>query len=155
MTAARYHCDKHVVKMILETAQLLSTAHRVLDGDYCDDRVYRPTHMNHPCGVWVRESVTNYLWTYELFSALCDEYHHRYNKEHLCETKLHGVLAKPPKFQPAMGWTRPAMAMPVEYHDDCVITAYRAYYVGEKAYMAKWSGRDIPWWFTYEFVDDM
>jgi hypothetical protein len=95
--AAEYHCDKHVVKMILETCQLLSTAHRVLDGEVgvsnnggslkladadMDTTLLRSTHTNHPCAVWVRESEANYRWTWRLLCALCDEYTARYGKRH-------------------------------------------------------------------------
>ena len=75
MTAARMHCDKHVVKMILESAQMLSTAHRILDGnDYADRRgLYKATHKNHPANIWVRESANNYVWLYNLFTFLCIE----------------------------------------------------------------------------------
>ena len=81
---AKDHCDKHVVKMILETAQLLSTAHRVLDGDEYADRVnlYKATHKNHPSAVWVRSNKEAYDWTYMLLVQLCKEYTKRYNKEH-------------------------------------------------------------------------
>ena len=61
--AAKMHCDKHVVKMILESAQMLSTAHRVLDGDeYADERgLYKMAHKNHPSTIWVRTSTDNYM----------------------------------------------------------------------------------------------
>lgn len=105
--AAIQHNDKHVVKMILESAQLLSTAHRILDGtetiiqrpyksgkrkgqmhnvkvwqlpDWRDDILYGATHRNHPCAVWCRESVMNYQWLWELMMALCDEYYYRYGQ---------------------------------------------------------------------------
>ena len=84
VVAAKMHCDKHVVKMILESAQMLSTAHRVLDGDeYADERgLYKMAHKNHPSTIWVRTSTDNYMWLNRLFGALCKEYTYRYNKQH-------------------------------------------------------------------------
>lgn len=73
-TCAEMHCDKHVVKMVLETAQLLCSAY--------EEAPYRRTHFNHPCAKWARTSRQNYLWLCELGIALCEEYTHRYNKEH-------------------------------------------------------------------------
>ena len=72
LTAARMHCDKHVVKMIIESAQMLSTAHRTLDGnDYADRmNLYKATHKNHPANIWVRESAENYLCLYNLFTLI-------------------------------------------------------------------------------------
>src|SRR6056297_2083911 len=99
--AAQYHMDKHVRKMIIEYAQLLSTAHRVLDGhvhidtsdtgrkikrwytnDWRDEIFYKSTHVNHPSSRWVRESAYNYTYLYNLFCALCDEYIYRFGKKH-------------------------------------------------------------------------
>ena len=83
--AARYHNDKHVVKMILESAQMLSTAHRELDGNL-NETMYRPTHKNHPSTVWVRESSSKlHDGCIDLFISLCDEYTHRYGKVHLTD----------------------------------------------------------------------
>ena len=77
---AAYHCDKHVVKMILEYAQLLSTAHHELDG-VPSIECYKKTHVNHPCTKWVRESLQNYRWLMRLITGLNDEYRKRYNKD--------------------------------------------------------------------------
>lgn len=77
---AEYIDDKRVVKMVLETAQLLSTAARICGSD--DNRIYKATHVNHPCSMWVRETKQNYLWTLRHFSALCYEYTKRYGKIH-------------------------------------------------------------------------
>jgi hypothetical protein len=133
------HCDKHCVKMILETAQLLSTAHRVLDGDeYADDvGLYKATHKNHPSAVWVRQSWANYNWAYVLFISLCAEYSWRYKKIHATST-LQIDLELRPKNLPDGYFTEPPQCMPDEYKDKCTVTAYRQYYLGEKMYMAKW-----------------
>lgn len=142
--SARMHCDKHCVKMILETAQLLSTAHRVLDGDeYADDAgLYKSTHKNHPSAVWVRQSWANYEWTYNLLLALCNEYTDRYNKTHKTASLLDVLHKAPdsiPRYHPHGYFTEPPQCMPDEYKDQCTVTAYRQYYLGEKMYMAKWS----------------
>ena len=95
--SAEYHCDKHVVKMILETAQLLSTAHRVLDGDAKADIVglYKCTHKNHPSSVWVRSNQGAYQWTFMLFERLCKEYTRRYDKVHKSARLLPFLLSYP------------------------------------------------------------
>lgn len=145
--AAKWHLDRHVVKMILESAQLLSTAHRILDN--CQDPIlYRITHKNHPSAVWVRKSVHNYNWLYELFIALCDEYTRRYGKIHLTDTKLRYVLNTPPKNIPNVPFTQPTQAMPNEYkHEDSVI-AYRQYYIHAKNKFATWKiPEHKPSWF--------
>ncbi|KKN10066.1 hypothetical protein LCGC14_1040300 [marine sediment metagenome] len=115
--AARYLCDKHVIKMIVESAQLLSTAHRVVDGERrvtlnaayqmitvydhpipeMENVLYKAYSVYHPCCKWVRSSFGNYSWLYAHFVALCIEYHHRYGKIHLTERKLITALKDPPE----------------------------------------------------------
>lgn len=169
--AARAHLDKHVVKMILEYAQLLSTAHRVLDGkesvvlsksgrkkkvwqldDERDSLLYNATHINHPSAVWVRQHAVNYDYLYALFISTCDEYTHRYGKVHLTDTKLRDVLHEIPKNilndRETRIWHGPTPAMP----DECKvigdhISSYRKYYIDKKADMAKWTNREPPEWF--------
>lgn len=152
--AAEYHCDKHVVKMILESAQLLSTAWRVLEGDQEADikGLYRETHTNHPCAVWVRESRANYNYVYQLFEALCQEYTRRYGKEHKTARLLDPLYELPFGLPEATDYkpTNPPQCMPKEYHDISPVVAYRTYYIQEKAYMAKWTKRDKPFWWTVE-----
>jgi hypothetical protein len=167
---AEMHLDKHVVKMILEYAQLLSTAHRILDGtqlsitsasgrkkkvwqlpDHRDSVLYSATHTNHPSAVWTRDNYHNYKRLYALFVATCDEYTHRYGKVHATDTKLRSILATPPNF-PDDHQTRlltdPTPAMP----DECkiagdVVGSYRKYYIDKKADMAMWTKREPPEWF--------
>lgn len=172
--AAQYHLDKHVVKMILESAQLLCTAHRILDGkeiqvskttktgkdrlvkryvlpDLKNDQVmYSATHINHPCAIWCRETINNYMWLYDLFVALCDEYTFRYGKKHKTDSLLRDMLKSPPSNISIDEFTLPPQAMPDQYkHSDAVI-AYRNYYIGAKAKFAKWTSRPVPIWFTME-----
>ena len=146
-TAARMHCDKHVPKMILETAQMLSTAHRVYDTSQAD-HVYKKAHLNHPCTKWIRESTDNYSWAFELFRELNCEFGRRRAKTHLSWTKLGQILCHNPPL-PLLGLTPFAQAMPDEYKQDDPVQAYRAYYKGDKASLAKWdwpSAQTPYWW---------
>jgi hypothetical protein len=132
--AAIMQCDTHVVKMTLESAQLLSTAHRELDGDDWADKegLYRSTHKNHPSAVWARSSDEHYGWLYRHFNALCDEYRYRYGKEHLSWRKLGDALANDP-VNIRTGWVDPPQCMPDEYKHKKTTRAYRNYYVFDKA----------------------
>jgi hypothetical protein len=142
-TAAEWHCDKHVVKMLLESTQLLWTAQHIVgtgaplttapttkDGRHG----YKPTHKNHPCAIWVRKSIANYMWLCALAAALADEYHFRYPTAgpHACEAHVTWLTANPPRL-PEGQMTWPALAMPDEYKSSPNPTAcYRAFYVGSK-----------------------
>jgi len=152
VNAATMQCDKHVVKMILETAQLLSTAHRVLDGDEHADTMglYKATHKNHPSAVWVRSGALNYIWTSRHLNALCNEYSNRYGKVHKTERLLTKLALLPHNIERAVEMYEPPMCMPEHYKDEtCAVTAYRNYYKGDKAYMCKWNkcANSGPEWF--------
>jgi hypothetical protein len=144
--AAQFHCDKHVVKMVLESAQMLSATHTLLDGP--QEGLYKLTHANHPCTKWVRESNNNYNWMYCLFDALCKEYTFRYNKIHLCQTKFLNRFMELPRNIPVGYKTLQPMAMPVEFQTQDIVQSYRNYYKGAKADIAKWNkNREAPeWW---------
>lgn len=146
-TAAVYHNDKHVVKMILESAQLLSTAHRILDGNNAPEQVYKATHKNHPSAIWARTNINNYMWLYSLFCSLCDEYKFRYNKTHLTDTKLRDVLSQAPMNISKDAFFQPPQAMPDTYRSSDSVTSYRNYYRLAKNHLAKWSKRNIPDWY--------
>ena len=145
--ASSFHCDKHVVKMILEYAQLLSTAHHVLDGDDAPEGIYKCTHKNHPSAVWVRQSKANYLWTLDLLLHLLDEYQYRYKKIHKT-SRLLLQLNQVPMNIPDMGFTDPPQCMPDEYKCDDAVQAYRNYYNGDKASFAVWNYSATPTWYT-------
>jgi len=165
--AAQYHVDKHCVKMILESAQLLSTAHRILDGLGAqkvynpetnrsvtrywipDDReilLYNATHVNHPSAKWCRETNMNYYWLWQLMRELCTEYTYRYEKIHKCEST--GLLARLrfwPKNIPIGEFTDPTPAMPDQYKiPGDGVQSYRNYYIGEKQRMFSWKKRPVP-----------
>ena len=145
MVAAEMHCNKHVVKMILETAQMLSTAHRVIDGDEYADRVglYKMAHKNHPSTIWTRTSTENYMWLNRLFGALCREYTYRYEKHHASE-RLLGPLALVPNGMTYSGFTDPPQCMPDYCKGEDTVLAYQNYYILEKSRFAKWKKRPTP-----------
>jgi hypothetical protein len=162
---AQQHVDKHVVKMILESAQLLSTAHRLLDGepvlrlsaqgrqrkywqlpDERDALLYSATHANHPSAIWVRDNARHYDWLYGLFCALLDEYQFRYEKNHAC-LKLVQALATPPQHIQQHIFREPTPAMPPEFIiAGDVIRSYHNYYNGAKSRLFAWKKRPIPDW---------
>ena len=165
---AQYHNDKHVVKMILEYAQLLSTAHRITDGvlsvglsktgrkqtryvlsDERNDVLYTATHANHPSAKWARHNATNYRWLYSLLNNLCKEYTHRYGKLHTVETKLLSALAKAPNGLEVGEFSPPWRAMPddVKIGEDSM-ASYRNYYIKYKKNMSRWTNREMPDWFA-------
>jgi hypothetical protein len=162
---ATQHVDKHVVKMILESAQLLSTAHRLLDGveistvspfgrkikrwqlpDERDTLLYAATHRNHPSALWARQSAANYDWLYRLFTSLLDEYHFRYEKNHACN-KLRVPLQTPPLHIASLPFTEPTPAMPEQFKvAGDAIQSYRNYYNGFKTHLFSWKKRSVPKW---------
>jgi len=174
---AEMHVDKHCVKMILEYAQLLSTAHRVLDGtqsvclsktgrkqvryvlsDKRDNILYSATHINHPSAIWVRQSRDNYVWLYELLINLCEEYTYRYGKTHKVEASglLNELRSVPAGISEHPKFTEPTPAMP----DECKVSgnsieSYRKYYIMNKQHLWSWKGkinsRENPKWLTEFF----
>lgn len=143
---ARYHNNTHCCKMIVETAQLLSTAHHVA-GSPIAEQLYKKTHENHPCAKWARESKQNYQWLYALFVSLCHEYTHRYGKFHKTMRERGIALGNTPDL-PNKGLTEFPQCMP----DDCKtpgdpIAAYRKLYMTHKAGLAGWKNREVPDWF--------
>ena len=131
--AAQQHYNKHVVKMILEAAQLLCTAHH-LSGNP-DDVPYKKTHINHPSAVWVRASKANYMWCYEYMLALGAEYTRRYGKHHLTIAKCREVLAKVPHAIHNADFCDPPQCMPDEYKMADAVEGYKKYYEFGKAHL--------------------
>jgi len=142
---AQYHVNKHVVKMILETAQLLCGVHHVLP-EPTPDVPYKLSHKNHPCAIWTRESLSNYIYLCELGLELCNEYTYRYGKRHKSLDVILWCIINRPNI-PDKGFTQPAKAMPDEYKVDDVVESYRNYYCGAKNGFANWKMRDIPHWY--------
>ena len=178
---AEMHVDKHVVKMILEYAQLLSTAHRVLDGtithglsesgrkqtryvlsDGRDGLLYSATHINHPSAVWVRQSVQNYMWLAEMLESLCGEYTYRYGKVHKVEATglMQALKNNFPKNIPDKPFTEPTPAMPEEVKvPNDSIASYRNYYWLNKKHLISWKGkinsRPQPKWYSEKALDEL
>lgn len=173
--SAQAHCDRHIVKMPLEMAQMLSTNLYILNGITSkaqsfreESRVkqifqgfpkkpstserFRDYYMmynpNHPCTIWLRQSLENTKYGIELFTALLDEYTYRYNKT--------GILYKVCQWMkdnyafdllPEIGLTPFAQALPEDLKSENAVEAYRKYYIRDKSHLAKWSKRGIPeWW---------
>ena len=133
--AAKLQYNKHVVKMILESAQMLCTAHHEIMGD--DANVpYKRAHVNHPSTIWARRSAQNYVWLYDHFVALAQEYKKRYGKDHLSYTKCEPYLRFLPGGLPHTGFTQPPQAMPDEYKNECSLQAYWNYYINDKKRIA-------------------
>ena len=131
--AAQIQYNRHVVKMILESAQMLCTAHHVYGSDKQKQNVpYKEAHLNHPSTRWTRLCRANYRWLYLHMLALGNEYTKRYGKTHLTIHKCAKFLDIPPMNLPGGEFTEPPQAMPDEYKDPCSIQAYWNYYIGEK-----------------------
>ena len=138
---AEYHCDKHVIKMILESAQMLSAVVR-LNGY---DVGYKLTHKNHPCTKWARESLSNYNWLKELTKLLNYEYRYRYDKD-INHKSYDLVKTLPIPDLPDIGLTPFAQAMPEQYKNKNAVKAYRDYYINEKSSFLTWTKRKKPTW---------
>ena len=158
--------------MIVETSQLLSTAHRVIDGhkhislsktgrkqtryvlsNYREPILYTATHINHPSARWVRKGVQQYRWLHDLLVELCKEYTYRYGKIHKVEHS--GLLATldsfPKKIRIDVEWSEPTPAMPDEFKiQGSSIESYKNYYIYSKSHLAKWKNRNVPEWFKTE-----
>lgn len=153
---AIYHCDKHVIKMILETTQLLSTCWWVMNPIQAQQylnkgKIYKKTHHNHPSSIWTRECRENYIWLCHLGLSLCKEYAYRYDKkdsDHKCHEKLifliHNIPIKLTYNDNKI--TMPKMAMPDKYKTNNPIYSYRFYYINDKQRMLVWRKREPPKW---------
>jgi len=140
---AKMHANTHVVKMILESLQLLCSAHYISNSDFKPP--YKLTHKNHPCSIWVRTSLSNYNWLLMLTEELCKEYTYRYGKIHKSQKYLQSMRENIPPI-PDIGFTEPAKAMPNGYKEDDVIDSYRNYYFYGKKHLHIWKKRPKPEW---------
>ena len=174
IAAAEQQCDKHIVKMVTESAQMLSTAHRLLDGEMYieksksnrnvkrwrlpDEResvLMKAVHMSHPCTLWTMASVGNYLWHYGHYCALAEEYEYRYGKKHGAfsrDTNIGKMLRSTPK-NIKVGPTTP-YALAMQNEPQCIVKddpvqSYRNYYqTKQNRFRMVWTKRDIPEWFA-------
>jgi hypothetical protein len=169
---AEYHCDKHVVKMIIEYAQLMSTAHRLLDGrqytennkgrmtkrwklnDNIDTIIYKASHVNHPSAIWTRQDASHYTWLLTMWKFLLKEYTHRYGKHHKTG-ELEFALSRLPRNIPikSLSIEEPPQAMPEECKANGAVNAYRQYYILKKNGFARWTNRQIPKWYSQGILD--
>ena len=172
---AEWHIDKHVSKMLIEYAQLMSTAHRVLDGEQytdlsktgrkvkrwklsnpnADNTIYLACHVNHPSAIWVRQSISHYNWLYNLWQELHEEFKFRYGHSHSSFTLLCELLKEAPTNMKDLGFTEPPQAM--KEFPQCMvkndsISAYKNFYREAKKSFATWkgkvNGRPIPEWYS-------
>lgn len=171
--AAQSMVDRHVVKMILETAQLLSTAHRIVDGeeyvgqsrsgrkakrwrlpDAIDTIMYSATHINHPSAVWARRSVANYNWLYSHLMALGVEYTFRYGRDHVTISKLGSILSQPPRHLTEQSFTKMPSCMDDQYilASQDPVANYRNYYNYGKVKLLRWTERRPPSWIDGEVI---
>jgi len=169
--AAQMLCDQHVVKMVTESVQMLSTCHRVLDGvmskqpsnsgkrmvprykldDGRDKILYHAVHFQHPCNIWIREDIGNYSWLFTHTYALSQEYTMRYKKTHACQSIIDYLATVGPPCNMPVTHTRTqdfVQAMPEEYKDKDPVVAYRNFYIGSKSRFARWKYRKAPKWYT-------
>jgi hypothetical protein len=141
---AEYHMDKHAVKMILESVQLLCGVHWVTGSE----APYKLSHKNHPCSIWVRECYENYVWLCDLGMELCKEYSHRYGKRHKSQDIIEWCIVNKPNIRNNGDITPFALAMPDECKIGDTVESYRTYYIKEKYKIATWKNREIPYWFN-------
>ena len=164
--ASHMHCDKHVPKMIVESAQMLSTAHRILDGELYkapsksgkrivnhyrlpkyDDIIYKAAYASHPCTQWVMQSDLNYEYLFELFSGLLEEFQLRFGKAHKSTLLYDSLYCMPNNIPQTMEMTPFVLAMPDICKTTDAVQSYRNYYRMYKSEFAKWEkGRTTPWW---------
>lgn len=163
---ARYHCNAHVVKMILEYAQLLFSAHWMTDPQFGTDfnkdgtfpigRIpYKLTHKNHPCAVWTRQCRFNYHILAQLALYLCEEYTHRYSKRHATQNLIEWLFNNcPPNLPNDRTFTIPPVctkggsAAPPNHNMSDVVRQYRIAYVSEKAHLLKYKNVAPPSWIS-------
>lgn len=138
--SAQYQCDKHVVKMILESAQLLCGVF--------DSAPYKRTHYNHPCAKWVRESLGNFTWLKNHAFALCQEYTYRYEKVHKSASIVEWCSSNTHKMNFELFDQTPfVQCVPDKYKSNDAVLSYRNYYINDKKSFCKWSKRQTPeWW---------
>ena len=145
--SAKFLCDKHVPKMLLESAQMLSTAVQ----KYTDriEELYKPAYPNHPMTKWVGFNRDCFRWALENAMSISQEYCKRFKKLHKSSKIINNIYDNnyindiPDGF-----FKEPPQCMPDEYKDKDYVVAYRKYYMGAKAYFAKWE-RGVPapdWW---------
>jgi hypothetical protein len=150
--AAKSLCDKHIPKMLLESAQMLCTAaHHLTRPDIDWPTIYKPAYVNHPCNVWVRASLQNYEWLAAHAFYLASEYNRRFHRRHASEDVLVDCVKRlhmRSMIFPSIERTEHPLCMPDEYKCSDPVESYRRYYIAEKSRFARWErGTPAPdWW---------
>lgn len=152
VVSASYHVDKHIVKMPTEAAQMISFVYH--DQSFWTKSLpecmmaFSKTHYKHPCSIWIRESMDNFLYACELGKELYNEYQFRYNKpdKHSRAKAIFDFGLNNPPALPNIGLTKFAMAMDNEFISDNVIDSYRCYYRESKKHLHSWKNRNTPFW---------
>jgi len=164
--SAQSLCDKHVVKMILESVQLLSSAHHLHPHEDRSQDLVKLTHQNHPSSIWCRSHSENYIYLTHYTQALTMEYNYRYDKSHSMSGLLSWLYLHIPNI-PTLhetklikfgSWyiTKPPQCMPDEYKQEDTIEAYRSYYKHGKRVdkngknMMVYTRRQPPEWLSSE-----
>jgi hypothetical protein len=143
---AKMHCDPHVGKMLIESAQLLSNVHYFY-ADVKHPDLCIPTHLGHPSAVWVRQNAAHYNWLHQLFTALHDEFIYRFQKQHGCYLNRSKALKLTPERLVTFDFEEPPQAMPDHYRiAGKAVQAYRNYYKEGKSHLLKYTRRSAPSW---------
>jgi hypothetical protein len=148
-TAARMLCDKHIIKMILESCQILSTCHHLYNSKYVN-KIYKKTHINHPCVLWVCKSKSNYQWLVEHLKELFKEYFFRYNKKEHKSYKIFKYLKNAPENLEDLALTKFAKVVPDKFRKYSIVKSYRTFYIEKKLEFCKWTKRKRPKWLDYK-----
>ena len=143
---AEYHNNSHCVKMVLETAQLLCGVHH-MTAQVTLQVPYRLSHKNHPCSIWARECIENYIWLCNLGIELAKEYTFRYDKRHKSQDVIEWCIENKPQLRKNLELTPFALAMPDDYKSSDAIESYRRYYIIDKSHIANWKKRIKPLWY--------
>lgn len=153
--AAHYHCDQHVVRMLMEYAQILCDVHSRLDGETIAKKrikgLLRPrlTHVEHPCSLWASEAIQNYNWLHSLLIGLTGEYLQRYGRQHKFASLVFNLSTVPLELDAYKDMTRQTpfiQDMPEQYKHRSAVKAYRDYYFHEKRDMVTWKCETPKWW---------
>ena len=145
--AAQMHNDKHVIKMILETSQILCGVHHMSNPISTLQVPYKLSHKNHPCSIWVRDCIENYIWLCDLGLSLCEEYTYRYGKRHKSQDVIEWCITNIPNLRENGDVTPFALAMPDECKVNTAVDSYRLYYITHKKGFSTWKNRNKPEWF--------
>lgn len=150
--AAEYSCDSHVRKMILESAQIMSTVHWIADCSvaealYGRSEIYAPTHPRHPSVLWAARSLSNWRWLQQHCFALSDERLWRFpHYKHHKSTIVARDMPEPSILDLGLTAFVVGFKSELEYPFDA-IRAYQLYYKREKRHLAAWTRRGAPaWW---------